>query len=330
MKRFGLVFCTALLLLSSCGTKNDNVSERSSHSLPQPVTAPEHYIGITAPEVYDTSPIVSAYLSGDRSGLDELQTAILDKASEVIGEVVSEGMSDYEKELAIHDHIIANCEYDSGALALIPDPGEHSSDPYGVLYDGKAICLGYTTTFRMFMDMVGIPCETVYSRDNEDDEHTWNIVTLDGAPYYVDITWDDPIYDVDTALLRHTYFNVSASFMREGHILSNSCPETEVFKDTFASHELYPEPIDDLDELLPLITKTAESGNSAVYFTASENAPWLGSVEIKGHSLKITDRELGKRLIELAKLADCYSKGLSVADTENGLVFCFSFQQGKS
>lgn len=178
-------------------------------------------------EMYDVSPIVEAYRAGDPSALSETDREIYDKAAAVLDEVITDGMDDYEKELAVHDYIIYNVTYDEGSLSAIPNPSEHCADPYGALINGKAICKGYTTTFRMFMGMLGIPCGTVHSSDAAGEEHAWNTVKLDGDWYYVDCTWDDPVPDSDTRPVIHTYFNVSREEIETDHVLPDGCPDTE-------------------------------------------------------------------------------------------------------
>ena len=46
------------------------------------------------------------------------------------------------------------------------------------------------------MDMLEIPCKTIYATDFEGDDHSWNLVQIGGSWYYVDICWDDPIPDL--------------------------------------------------------------------------------------------------------------------------------------
>ena len=57
-------------------------------------------------EIYDTSKISEAYKTKDTDddkALSAEDAFVLDKASEVISEVIKDDMSDYEKEKAIYD-----------------------------------------------------------------------------------------------------------------------------------------------------------------------------------------------------------------------------------
>ena len=57
-------------------------------------------------ELYDTSAIQRAWESGDDSGLSDKDREILERCREVLGEVLTEGMSAYEMELAVHDWLV--------------------------------------------------------------------------------------------------------------------------------------------------------------------------------------------------------------------------------
>ena len=184
---------------------------------PQPVDDDPY---TTGPE-YDHDAVLSAWQTGDASALSERNRAIYEKASAVLSEVVREDMSDYEKELAVHDWMIDNAEYDPGELNHAPGgpaPEPDHNNPYGLMLRGKGICVGYSSTFQLFMDMLGIECITVRGTANEGgpgNEHAWNMVRLDGEWYCVDVTWDDPVGSLFVSTgAHHRYFNVTSDFLR--------------------------------------------------------------------------------------------------------------------
>ena len=171
------------------------------------------------PWSYDSARLLSAWAAGEWSRLAEEDQAILDICQEVISTVVPADGSDYDRELAVHDWMIAHGRYDSNTLSQLPDFQENpnNDNPYGFLVDGVGICLGYARTFQLFMDLLNIPCITVEGTSSRGSEaHAWNQVCLDGAWYCVDVTWDDPTtratVSADTA---HRFFNVTSAYMRE-------------------------------------------------------------------------------------------------------------------
>lgn len=190
-------------------------------------------------ELYDTAPISDAYLSGDTTELDELQLKILDEAKKVINENITEDMDEYTKEMVIHDYLITHCTYDTQMLSVVETPQENSDNPYGALVNGEGICSGYTTSFQMFMDMLGIPCTSVKGCDIKGEEHAWNMVQLGGHWYYVDVTWDDPVPDKHTEKVMHLFFNTTEEAMSEEHVWDKeSCPPTDSLEDTYISHNI--------------------------------------------------------------------------------------------
>ena len=89
--------------------------------------------------IYDTSDILKAYFSGDESSLSTKDKAILKAAKEIISAIITEDMSDYEKEHAVHDYIVTHTYYDEDAITAAGDPD--SANPYGLLIKGKATCM---------------------------------------------------------------------------------------------------------------------------------------------------------------------------------------------
>ena len=103
-----------------------------------------------------TTQISDAYKSGDTSKLSDADKETLDMAKRVLDEIITDGMSDYEKELAVYEWMCANIGFDDGSLEVIPNVGSEVDNPHGVLKYHQAVCVGYATTFRMFMQMMDI------------------------------------------------------------------------------------------------------------------------------------------------------------------------------
>ena len=220
--------------------------------------------------LYDTSPISQAYLTGEEKGLDKEQKAVLEKAKQIISERITQDMTDYEKELMIHDYIVDNCAYDEEEIGVFQSHAENSVDPYGALVEGKAICSGYTTTFQMFMDMLGIECRSVYAKSSRDVDHAWNMVKLGGNWYHVDVTWDDPTPDQGKRPIRHKYFNVTDDYMEKKHVWDRATTEeANSCEESYIAHNLYK--ISDFSEMTGYMEEALDSGNENVYFDLDES-----------------------------------------------------------
>jgi len=196
---------------NSANEESDDIQEISSAS-------PVETEGPAAVEnIYHADAVLQAWRTGDETSLSEIDKSILNAAKEVIQSKISEDMSNYEKELAIHDFITDWSKFDYSIFGRSASDGfaENSDTPYGVLIDRSAMCHGYSSTFQLFMDMLDIECITVFGTPGGNGvEHSWNMVKLDGEWYCVDCAWDDPIGGSPT----HSYFNVTSDYLRRGSI----------------------------------------------------------------------------------------------------------------
>ncbi|MBE6715025.1 MAG: hypothetical protein E7575_07090 [Ruminococcaceae bacterium] len=124
---------------------------------------------------------------------------------ELLSDILAEDdLTDVQKALLLHDRIIVNCEYDMS----FSKPNRYNM--YGALVDGVAVCQGYANAYMYLLKKVGIRSELCIS---EKLNHTWNIVYIDGVAYHVDVTWDDPAYDV-TGQVFHMNFLLSTDELR--------------------------------------------------------------------------------------------------------------------
>ncbi len=121
---------------------------------------------------------------------------------------VNSSMSDYEKELIIHDKLVTQMEYVSGTL--------NSHDSYGALVNGQAVCEGYAEAFQYLLHRVGIQSFLVLGTGNGGG-HEWNAVRIDGKYYHVDPTWND-----QGDIIYHAYFNMSDDMIKEDHTIDST------------------------------------------------------------------------------------------------------------
>lgn len=140
-------------------------------------------------EIKSTLKISDAYKSGDTSKLSDRDKETLDMAKEVIDKVITDEMTDYEKEQAIYRYLTKDLTGSTGLLTVIRENRDTENDnPHDVLKNHSAVCVGYATTFRMFMQMMDIECMVVHSSDLI---HSWNLIKLDdGCWYHTDCYMD--------------------------------------------------------------------------------------------------------------------------------------------
>lgn len=159
-------------------------------------------------EILSTTQISDAYKSGNTNGLSDKDKETLEMATKVLDEVITDDMTTaYDKEKAIYDWMTTKLKYDTGVLQVIPQTTADCDNPYGVLKYHNAVCVGYATTFRLFMQMMDIPCMVVH---NTEKYHSWDLVQLDGDWYHVDIYSDQ---DGGT----YANFNMNDELARQNH-----------------------------------------------------------------------------------------------------------------
>jgi len=169
-------------------------------------------------DIFDSAALLEAWRSGDKSGLSGKSLRVLDACIEIIDTIIDGDMSDYEKELAIHDWIIDWADYDKEANNHSPDaePDPDNDNPYGAIIQKKAICSGYTAAFQLFMDLLDIECISVKGiSQSTGGEHAWNMVRINKEWYCVDVTWDDYFGEDQNTSKKHRYFNVTSRYMRD-------------------------------------------------------------------------------------------------------------------
>ena len=113
-------------------------------------------------------------------------------------------LTDVQKALLIHDRLAVHCEYEYQNY-LDEKLTADSYSVYGALVKKQAVCEGYAKAYMYLLDKVGIDS---YICSSSQLKHAWNIVEIDGKYYHVDVTWDDPVWDI-SGRVEHTYFMLS-------------------------------------------------------------------------------------------------------------------------
>ena len=144
----------------------------------------------------------------------------------------------------VNIYLAENIEYDYAAYDNKDDANyvaeAYINTPHGGLIEGKAVCGGFSTSYKVIMDALGIPCITVNGYSNNKNEygfnssasvyHMWNYVWLEnpaeesaqtfaasraasnGAWYSMDVTWNSSSYS------RTKYAVMSSGFDAELHV----------------------------------------------------------------------------------------------------------------
>lgn len=118
------------------------------------------------------------YSTAETKELDER----LDEYTRTLLSGVHDEWSDTEKVLYVHDYIASHAVYYEGSSI---SAGRNIVD---LFMNESSVCVGYAMGFQYIMDIMGIPCISITNED-----HIWNMVSIDDCWYYVDVTWDDSL-----------------------------------------------------------------------------------------------------------------------------------------
>lgn len=208
----------------------------------------EHYT------ITSTKAISDAYLSGDTSALSEDDKKTLELAEEVLKERVKDDMSDYEKEKAVYEWIFENVTIGSSTSIILPGRGGDDYTAGGVLRSHNAVCVGYATTFRLFMNMLGMECHIVHN-----DGHSWDLVKMDDGEWY-----HTDIYSDVSGYCEYSNFNMNDDQCLYGHDWpQEALPEAKGLK--YTTPVQMKQDVDTIYEIPSLVKAAMDHKKKVVY-----------------------------------------------------------------
>ena len=138
------------------------------------------------------------------------------KAEEIVAQIITDGMTDLEKETAINQYLCDNAVYDDAALesaekydfAQVDEEYFDSFTPYGVLVNGVGVCASYSSAFKVLADEAGLESMVVTGYLEGNLPHAWNRVKIDDQWLSVDST------NNDNEVVQNALLNVSDTGVR--------------------------------------------------------------------------------------------------------------------
>lgn len=147
----------------------------------------------------------------DTQTTEEKCKELEEKVIQITDEIITNGMSDLDKELAINQYLCDNSEYDNGALEnaqandfkYVDDIYNDSFTAYGVLINNVGVCASYSAAFKLLADAAGLESIVVTGYLEGSLPHAWNKVMIDGQWNIVDST------NNDNEVIMNALFNLS-------------------------------------------------------------------------------------------------------------------------
>lgn len=158
----------------------------------------------------------------DRESILKRNNEVENKVREIVNLIITPNMTDFQKEIAIHNYIVNNSRYDEKNYEKGTVPREANTS-YGVLINGVGVCGGYASAMDKLLKAAGVESMIISGEAGQNgkyEPHAWNLVKLDGEYYHIDATWNDPIYTfngVRKDVLHFDYFNLTDKEMSKDH-----------------------------------------------------------------------------------------------------------------
>lgn len=208
--------------------------------------------------ILSTENISDAYISGDESKLSEEDKITLKVAGELLEDIIEADMSDYEKEEAVYKWMCDNIKNDEGGLVAVPKAAGITDRPYGVLQNKQAVCVGYATTFRLLLNMLGIDCMVMH---DDGYSHSWNLVRLDDGCWYI----VDCYFDAGEDTPKYRHFNMTQKLALYDHSWDETIyPVANGTKYSYViNHKVS---VESITALLEELKKAYENGVASAFF----------------------------------------------------------------
>ncbi len=156
-----------------------------------------------------------------KNQINEINTKVKEIENELFKD---KKLSDVEKINLIHDYIINNTVYDSDRSDL--NITKYKSDiAYGPLFEGYAICGGYSDLMAIFLTNLKIKNYKVST-----DKHVWNVALINGNWLHLDLTWDDPITNDGSNIIDHKFLLINTKQLLENEQTQHNF-NTNIYKE---------------------------------------------------------------------------------------------------
>ena len=127
----------------------------------------------------------------------------------VLAQIITPGMDDFAKATAVNNWLCDHMTYDLNYYTT-----------RDAILLGRGRCQGYSNAYKNLMNAAGVPTDIITGYGNG-GKHGWNRVLINGAYYYVDVTWNDTTGNYSKYLL------ISEEQMNRDHQPMKLNPRTE-------------------------------------------------------------------------------------------------------
>ena len=235
-----------------------------------------------------------------------------EKAKQVLNNIISEEMTEYEKVLSIYDYICVNTVYDYSATSVESE----DVDPSGVTafyLDGVfltndiyklAVCDGFSKTFSLLCNMIGIDAIRIVGdayTGRTSGGHAWNKVFVEVDPesdgrecFLVDITWSEITLSSSLEQSSHMYFLLSDNYVKDTHSQFKYRPEFQVYQSPIDYSYYESTQFKYKDKEFDLVIDCDEDIESLFYYNLDNLKPTLEVIVDYDYMVSVYQKETGK------------------------------------
>lgn len=165
--------------------------------------------------------IVNALNNGTQYALTYAESQTLSIAKTIVSEAKQSCYTAFQYAKFFHDYLITHVTYQKAEEGAVNDTA------VGALVYGIAECDGYSDAFYLLCSLADIDVSFQYGdtdRSDSDKSHLWNILKINGAWHFVDVTWDDKDWSTNHNLFTYRYFNVGYTYMTDHRFYAELSP----------------------------------------------------------------------------------------------------------
>ena len=174
---------------------------------------------------------------------------------------INQDASDFEKALYVFETLIEKVDYNTSS--------KENQNILSVFIYQSTVCQGYADAAWYLLDQLGIK-STIITGTANNESHAWNLVTLDGAYYFMDVTWGNSKY-LDSSndtnkRINYAYLAMTTEEISQNHVITSTfeVPECLSNKDNYFVHENLYYDWYNVDSIGKRLRESYESGDEEI------------------------------------------------------------------
>ena len=130
--------------------------------------------------------------------------------------------SDYDKVKYTYQYLIDHTDY-------VLD-SKYNQNICSVMVYHQSVCLGYAKSMQYLLDLMNVKSVIVEGIAANGEAHAWNMVQINGAYYFTDVTWGDSSYTNGNTVVKvlaginYDFLNITTEELEHTHTIDNVVP----------------------------------------------------------------------------------------------------------